>query len=792
MSFSIYELDENILKLLTVDNFLNGMSVNDFIEEISKDHFLKGAEVNNKAYLDPKPYIRTFESTLRELKQLQIHANDSKVKNERSVDSYELKHSENVLDLNAQINHATEKFDLLDTQISDVSSKINPLGNTLNKITNSRDRSQETIFLIRAYHGFFTKEQYLPLETLRTSRKLDDKLKCAKTVRNLLNLAKKVSDEKIAKSMKCISTIESFGDVMEKELLRKFEIASEDEGDIDFDMMNEIAKILFEYNEGINVIQTFVIKNDILIHEENNDTEEPNWTLLADPNYNDFKLDHQSVFDNLKFEIKARARMSRKVFADPIPVVKIFIQRMYAQIIRNKVTSLLQKSLTISSLAHVRVLHSLFTMVGDFTGDIKDFLTTEEFDKDQELSNILDQSYCDLFVEYIGDNVYFSREKKNLEEIVYEIIHKFNTANETVITNKLLATRVENLDNLEYTPQRPENDRFSFASERKRMNEFTKYVTAKIIERSGSRNSDYSEPTPNEYKLLDVAQVETVLKSVIESVARILELVPNKAPEYAFEILEILIIDFGKLYIGGGLEVVYDECKKNNSLDYLGYFNSVSELLFLISSCIKRIILPIATNIPSIKTRMSNLVNGFVAQCEISLNIILKDTLEQFKFKFQNLLSKQKKKDFNCSNIEDDTEACELVSDFLVELHTNISTAMNGTNLEKILIKIGMEVLHQLLEHYKKFTVNSIGGIVLTKDVIRYQSVIDTWEIPELSEQFQILKEIGNLFTVQADLVNSLIKEGQLAHMKPYTVRQYISKREDFNPSYADRFFKFK
>lgn len=216
MSFSIYELDENIKKLLTVDNYLNGLSVNDFIEEISKDHFLKGAEVNNKAYLDPKPYIRTFESTLRELKQLQAEANEQRVKNERQVDSYELKHSENVLELNQQIDEATKKFDILDTQILDVSTRINPLGNTLNKITNSRDRSLETIFLIRAYHGFFMKEQYLPLETLKNSKKLDDKLKCAKTVRNLLNLAKKVSDEKLPKSMKCITTIEQFGETMEK------------------------------------------------------------------------------------------------------------------------------------------------------------------------------------------------------------------------------------------------------------------------------------------------------------------------------------------------------------------------------------------------------------------------------------------------------------------------------------------------------------------------------------------------------------------------------------------------
>lgn len=785
MSFSIYELDENIKKLLTVDNYLNGLSVNDFIEEISKDHFLKGAEVNNKAYLDPKPYIRTFESTLRELKQLQAEANEQRVKNERQVDSYELKHSENVLELNQQIDEAIKKFDILDTQILDVSTRINPLGNTLNKITNSRDRSLETIFLIRAYHGFFMKEQYLPLETLKNSKKLDDKLKCAKTVRNLLNLAKKVSDEKLPKSMKCITTIEQSGETMEKELLRKFEIASEDEDDIDFDMMNQIAQILFEYNEGVNVIQTFVIKNDIVIENEEKSLDEQEWALLADSRRSDFKIDEQATFDTLKFEIKSRARISKKVFADPTPVIKIFIQRMYAQIIRNKVTSLLQKSLSVSPLAHVRVLHSLYTLVGDFTEQIKDYLTTEELDKDQELSAILDQSHSDLFVEYIGDNVYFNREKKNLEETIYGIIHQFNTANENIIANKSLAARLENLDNV----QKPEKDRFSFASEKKRMNQFKQYVTAKLKDRT--RNSE-PEPTFMECKSLNVGNVETVLKSVIESVARLLELVPTKSADYALEVLEILIIDFGKLYIGAGLEVVYDECKKNASLDYLSSFNTISELLFLMSSCIKRIILPIATNIPSIKTRMSNMVNGFVAQCEISLNVILNDTLDHFRVKLQSQLAKQKKRDFNCNNIEDDTEACELVSNYLVEIHSSIVSAMNGANLEKILIKIGMEVLHQLLEHYKKFTVNSIGGIVLTKDVIRYQSVIDGWKIPELSEQFQILREIGNLFTVQTDLVNSLVTEGQLANMKPYTVRQYITKRADFNPSYADKFFKFK
>lgn len=65
-----------------------------------------------------------------------------------------------------------------------------------------------------------------------------------------------------------------------------------------------------------------------------------------------------------------------------------------------------------------------------------------------------------------------------------------------------------------------------------------------------------------ECKSLNVGNVETVLKSVIESVARLLELVPTKSADYALEVLEILIIDFGKLYIGAGLEVVYDEVQE--------------------------------------------------------------------------------------------------------------------------------------------------------------------------------------------------------------------------------------
>lgn len=811
MNFSIYDLDENIKKLLNLDNFLNGITVNDFIEEISKDHFLKEAEVNKLGYLDPKPYIRTFESTLRELKQLNLQSSEQTQMSERHVDNYELKHSENVLQLSSNIDRSVKKFDVLDAKISEVTNRINPLGHSLNKITNSRDRSLETIFLIRAYHGFYTKEKFDALETLRTSSKYDDKTKCAKTVANLLTLAKKIESPDLPKTTKCLQVIEKYSEVMERNLLNKFEVASE-EGH--FDIMREIAKILFEFNGGANVVQTFVSKNDITLDPAQDEEgsildEESTWQKLSDPNFGEVIKDKstENILDTLRFEIKSRARVIQQVFEDPVPVLKIFIQRVYAQIVQNKVNTLLQFSLSVSTLAHVRVLHVLYILVGDFTKDVKEFLTMNEFDKENELNSILDQSFYDIFIEYTSETVYFSREKKNLEEIVYDIVHKFNTYNEAELSSQALATKIENLDNFEYNQKSTEhasNDRFSFHfSERKRLNQFKAYVKSKLTDKPRNSVSERNDLEAELYKNISITKVETVLKSAIESVARILELTPTKAPELALEILEIILFDFGKLYIGGGLEVAYDHLKQENvsskinsnqefNFDYLYTFSLVSEILFLVSSTIKKIILPCAVNFPNIKNRMINLTNSYVSRCEVSLNILLQETLDLIAGRLAFCLTKQKKKDFFCDNIEDDTEACELISEFLNVVYSTFIGTLNNDNLENVLVKVGMNLLNQLLEHYKKFTVNSIGGIVLTKDVIRYQTCIDEWDIPELTENFQLLKEIGNLFTVQAKLINSLVTEGQLANLKPYTIRQYVAKRADFNPSYIERFFNLK
>lgn len=816
MSFSIYTLDPEIKSLLNLDDFLGGLTVNEFVEELSKDHFLKGAEVNKLEYLDPKPYIRTFESTLRELKQLTIEANSQKDYMEKQVNEYEIKHSGNVIDMSDKIEKIVHQFNNLDTSISQVSQTIDPLNQSMNRITGFRDRSVDSIFLIRAYHGFFTKQRYDPLENLRVSKNFNDNLLCAKITKNLLAMAKKIETGDIPKTSQCVGTIEKFSEIMETQLLDKFEIALDND---EFEVMKDISNILEIYNEGVNVIQTFVSKSDFLneIDVDNEPSildDEKFWVHLNDTNNENLVKDDnmESLLNQLKFSIKGQARIVSQVFNNPTRVLKLFIQRIYAQSIQSKVNTALQYSLSVGSLAHVRLLQYLYQLISDFTKDLKDFFLNNELDNDHEISSILDQCFYDLFIEFTADNMYFIRERKHLEELVQDIARKFTDYNETAITNQQLHTIINNMNNLDfnYDTHGSSTAKAFGLVESKRLMKFRQFMKTQLADVNlRNRNSVDLEDTQDKktYGVLNMSIAEMVIKSVIESVARFLELEPNKSPENASDVLEILLVDFVTLYIESGLEVIYNDYKQETNytkinstnfidLSYLSNIHIIADILFLVSSCIKKIIIPCSANNPNIRNRMIEQTNFKIKRCESSINVILDSTVDLISDKLTYLLSRQKKKDFVADSVnnitEDDTEACELVSGFMTKVHEDLSRSLTDSNLSIVLNKVGLKFLGLLLDHFKKFTVDSTGGVILTKDVIRYQSVIENWEISELSEKFQILKEISNLFTVHPNLINSLVTEGQLAGLKPSIIRQYVGKRADFNPSYFERFFSFR
>lgn len=115
---SIYELDPKWKGILTLDNFLGGLTVHEFVQALSKDHSLKGTATGTWEQLDPKPYIRTFESTLKELKNLSTESNSNKSQLSQQVSQYELIHAQNVMTLSTNLKSMVQDYDHLDNKLA--------------------------------------------------------------------------------------------------------------------------------------------------------------------------------------------------------------------------------------------------------------------------------------------------------------------------------------------------------------------------------------------------------------------------------------------------------------------------------------------------------------------------------------------------------------------------------------------------------------------------------------------------------------------------------------------------
>jgi hypothetical protein len=100
-----------------------------------------------------------------------------------------------------------------------------------------------------------------------------------------------------------------------------------------------------------------------------------------------------------------------------------------------------------------------------------------------------------------------------------------------------------------------------------------------------------------------------------------------------------------------------------------------------------------------------------------------------------------------------------------------------------------------LLEHYKKFPVNPTGGLMLTKyvsceapwiqlisrDLASYQDTISSFSISILNDRFEMLRQLGNSFIVQPNVLKSYMTESHLGRIDARLLRPYLAQRSDYS-----------
>ncbi|AGO13740.1 AaceriAGL130Cp [[Ashbya] aceris (nom. inval.)] len=816
---TIYELDDQWKKVLTLDNFLGGLTVNEFVQQLSKEHApsslsssANGSSNRDSTFdqLDPKPYIRTFESVLRELKKLKVECESKKVHLNQEVTESELAHARNVLQLNERFKAIVSNYDALDEKLSSVTQVVAPLGEKLEKSMRAKNSYVKSAELISFYKDFHLEGTSAKLESLRTSSDWREKAQAAILVKQLLVLTRKIDTKSLPKTIETTSALEQYAAAMEKELLDSFNLAYRNN---DFDKLNEIALILKHYNGGVNVIQSFINQHEYFADAELIKQNEADVAVFSNPALTE-KLtnaeEHDMFYPKTLVEsltsmeeiVKAEAEIVRRVFEERAPdVMKLFLKQLMAKRVEPKATLFLNTSMTISNLAYLRTLHSVYSLINQFIKDLSEFFIEMNWDTNNSLASALDQCFTEIFSKIVFDRVkYFDVEKKCLESILIHMTSDFNAYHEREIRPRHLTAKLSTSGDA-----KTEMTTYSIQGSNSKLSKVNSFIRSHLERdkkntarspplRQSTDNSpppDYTDLTHDEDPLFTLSCLDTMLKCAVESLARMMELIPTSSSDFCVELVEVMLLGLISSYVESALEAAYSQLissdpaqTTNLNLSYMKYVSKTTEMLSLISASIKAIILPLLNNSPEAKKDIIKLANAYLKRAELAINIILEDTVQLVDQRFTNVLSKQNRKDFVPRSQElldqDTVPGSELVT-LLYSIHSQASRHLNNANLKSFLTEVGNTLYERLLQHYKKFYVSSIGGVIVTKDIIGYQNAIEEWGIEELDEKFALLRELANLFTVQPELLESLTKEGRLVNISRNIISEYISRREDFN-----------
>lgn len=776
---SIYALDDSTRQLLQEENFLGRFSPKDLVEQLSHNGDAPPANESTLESLDPKPYIRTFEAALNELKRLreQVSSRENDVSGD--VDQAELAHSRIVLNLQKSVQSTVSEYTDMEQLMAEVSKQTSSLGDKMDRISGQHQKAIASHFLINCYLSFVKKSSCLELERMWKDGPSGQR-KCATYVRQLLILSSKI--DTVEACRRAQSDIEKFAEKIEKDLLDVFDQAYRN---ADMLVMKDSADVLTDFNGGTNVIMAFVNQHDFFIAQDkvvaaNSEPDEAVLKELADPNNSEPQFDHvtEELCSEVVSVVNTETEIIKRVFKEPVVVLQVFLQRVFAQRIQQRIELFLSSAEAMSTLAYVRSLHLAYNVVSSLVKKLKDFFSSENLDTHDSLAALLDQNFADIFIPHIDKNRYFESEKKSLGELISSSLWKFAEFHEKKSSHKeggLLGRITHSLDN----------------EDNKGIGNFMRNFRDRTERHSTPDSPVPLEPEDGEIKI-DVVQM--CLKCLAESIQRVLELAhQNEINDCVVSLHDLLIESVGKSYIETGLDdAIVSRDVKTISFVHLKTIRRVLTAIRLMSVVINSVIVPLTDSHGQGRRYIVMQTNNFFTKCEEKINSILQITLDIVSARVTVLLSKQKKRDFlpkEDTLSHQPTSTCLEIISFLTEVHDAGAIFLIEQTLKQFLFHVGIDFRDALLEHLKKFTVSVAGGSVLSMDMANYTKMVNSWGISELSEAFVIVNDLAGIFAAELPMVNSLVKEGPLSKTKPFILKEYLSKRSDYQGGTVNKMF---
>ncbi|GAA5824178.1 hypothetical protein JCM3770_001192 [Rhodotorula araucariae] len=430
------------------------------------------------------------------------------------------------------------------------------------------------------------------------------------------------------------------------------------------------------------------------------------------------------------------------------------------------------------------------------------------------VSQMLDGSMDELFVPYMEGARYLDREGKSLTELYAAKLIRFTNwhraMNKAKPSNTIFDRMVNQLSSAAHQAAHPSSATSSSSgpqdhADASRLDRLMKFSGLSHIASSAASGAAGDKELAPEMMYedgdgeLSVDVAEKMLEWHAEAVGRMVELSPaGDVPKNAFTLLKVLADSFGKGYLETALDTaihqltLYDG-KSEPDLRPIGVIRLADMTMHLWQRYISTALVPLAGTSVTVRREMGIFNNHVSVRIEGKVNTIVQRTTDAIISYLTVVLAKQKKADFRPKNDELafarlNTEPCLVACDFLSRVREAANGALSGRNAEVFLTEVGVTFHTLLLDHLKKFQVNATGGLMLTKDLALYQDTIATFSLAALNDRFEMLRQLGNVFIVQPDILRSYLNEAYLARIENRLLRPFVIMRSDYG-EYSRRFW---
>ncbi|GAA5846578.1 hypothetical protein JCM9279_006750 [Rhodotorula babjevae] len=440
------------------------------------------------------------------------------------------------------------------------------------------------------------------------------------------------------------------------------------------------------------------------------------------------------------------------------------------------------------------------------------------------VSQMLDASMEELFVPYMEGARYLDKEGKSLTELYAAKLIRFTNwhraTNKAKPSNTIFDRMVNQLSSAAHQASHPSSSSSTSAqplqpaveqADKSRLDRLMKFSGLSNIAHNSSadKHGAGGGSGPGEVDPamlfedgdgeLSVEVAERMLEWHAEALGRMVELSPaGDVPKNAFTLLKVLADSFGKGYLETALDTaihqlsLYDG-KAEPDLRPIGVIRIADMIMHLWQRYISTALVPLAGTSVTVRREMGIFNNHISVRIEGKVNSIVQRTTDAIVSYLSVILSKQKKGDFRPKNDELafsrlNTEPCVLACEFLERVKDAASEALSGRNKEIFLTEVGVTFHTLLLEHLKKFQVSATGGLMLTKDLALYQDTVSSFGLPPLNDRFEMLRQLGNVFIVQPDILRSYLTEAYLARIENRLLRPFVMMRSDYG-DYSRRFW---